>query len=148
MIDGHHRISLDSSPLIYFLEDDPLRAPFVEDLLGLSGAGGVTLVISAVTEAELLVGPLRAADPTAATVVRALLDGDAQIRVRDVTRSIAQEAALLRAEERLGLIDAIVVATALEERCTALVGNDRALRRIGDRLTYFHIDDLLEARRP
>lgn len=142
---GHGRIAIDTAPLIYFVEGDQGRAPIVRELIAEGLRGGVSLVVSAVTEAELLVAPLRRRDSGMATVIGRLLDG-AGVSVAEVTRDIAQRAAAVRAEHRLRLMDALVVATALASRCTALLGNDEVFRRIGGALTYVHLDDLIERR--
>ncbi len=59
-----------------------------------------------------------------------------------MTRETARRAAGIRAEHGLRMVEAIVAATALEAGCTALVGNDRALRRL-PAPTYLHVDDLV-----
>jgi predicted nucleic acid-binding protein len=101
-------------------------------------------VLSVITEAELLVGPLKARDDTAARAIGALLDGPAGFEVVSVSREIARNAAALRAAHGLGLADAIVAATALASGCTALMGNDTTLRRLSDQLTYLHLDELTD----
>ncbi len=139
---GHALVAIDTAPLIYFLEGDRRRAAPVRETLLAASRGALTLVASVITESELLVGPIEAGDPAALESVGALLDGPANIRVMDVTREIGREGAALRAEHGLSLPDALVAATALVEGCTALLGNDRALRRLSDRLAYVHLDDL------
>lgn len=59
------------------------------------------------------------------------------------TRDAVVDELLARAGHGLRMVDAIVAATALEEGCTALVGNDRALRRLEGVLSYVHLDDLV-----
>lgn len=138
---GHSRIALDTAPLIYFLGGYGPRDAVVEEILVRASEGRIEVVVSVVTEAELLVGALgpRGGD---ATAIDRLLDGPG-IEVVPVTRSTARVAASLRARQRLRLADAVVAATALTAGCTALVGNDRAFRRLDDRLAYVHLDDLV-----
>ena len=63
------------------------------------------------------------------------------LAVRSVDRVIARRAAHVRAQTRLSPMDAIIVATALEERCDAIIGNDSiiASRSIG--IPYLYLDD-------
>lgn len=82
------------------------------------------MVVSALIEAELLVRPQRANDTEAIEKIAGLLAEDG-IRVVNVDRRIARRAARLRAQKRLGLADAIIIATAIEAGCDAVVGNDR-----------------------
>ena len=139
---GHSRVVVDTAPLIYFLAGDPRRAPIVEEILTWGAAGTGQLVVSVITEAELLVAPLGSGDASAALAIRELLDGPSGFEVVEASRDIARRAAGIRADRGLGLADAMVVATGIEARCTALVGNDKALRRASDLLTYLHVDDL------
>ncbi|MGH2767482.1 MAG: type II toxin-antitoxin system VapC family toxin [Candidatus Methylomirabilales bacterium] len=140
---AHSRLALDTAPLIYFLEGDRDRAPLVREVLIAASLGVVSLVVSTLTEAELLVAPLRANDQRATSAIRALLDGSTGLAVIDVSRNIARSAASIRADHGLALPDAVVAATAIEARCTGLMGNDRSLGRLQARLAYLHVDDLI-----
>jgi len=139
----HTQLAIDTAPLIYFLADDAKRASLVQEVLNGAAAGRVHLVVSVVTEAELLVGPLQKNERDAVSVIARLLDGASGIEVAPVSRGIAQEAARLRAEHKLSLPDAMVAATALQYGCTALLANDAAFARLDARLTYLHVDDLI-----
>jgi len=109
------------------------------------GKLGLELVVSAVTEAELLVAPSRQEDPEAACrPVHDLLAGPPAFDVRDVSRPIARRAASIRAAWNLRLADAIIAATAVEAGCPGLLGNGGRFRRLEvEGLTYYHLDDLV-----
>ena len=78
------RLALDTAPLIYFLEATPARVSVVRDVLHAAAREQLEVVISVVTEAELLVAPLRMEEPDlAVATVQVLLDG----RSRFVTLS-------------------------------------------------------------
>ena len=139
---GHDRVAVDTAPLVYFLGGHAPRDALVDDLLARAAAGELEVVASVVTEAELLVGALRAGSREAALVGQ-LFDGPA-VRVVPVSRQVARRAAELRAGHGLRMVDAVVAATALEEGCTALVGNDRASRRLVGQISYVHLDDLVD----
>jgi predicted nucleic acid-binding protein len=68
------------------------------------------LAISALTSAEVLVGPLRAGGRAVEVVERFA----AQVRILDLTPEIARLAAELRAARGLKLPDAVIVATGLQ----------------------------------
>ena len=75
--------------------------------------------------------------------VRALLQAP-ELRVIGLDRQIAKLAAEIRAEQRLGLADATIVATALHTDCDVIVGNDeRCSRRVRD-VPYVLLDALVE----
>lgn len=132
---------MDTAPLIYYLEGDDVRAPLVRLLLVGATQGRYSLVVSAVTEAELLVAPLRRKDEAARAAVGDLLDGEAISKVEAVSREIARRSAQIRAETMLRLPDAIVAATALDAGCSALLGNDSKFRRLKEKIAYLHLDD-------
>lgn len=141
---GHALVAVDTAPLIYFLGGyAPWDRP-VERLLSVAAAGRIGLVVSVITEAELLVGALREGGDGPAAIAR-LLDGPG-LTVVPLSRPTAREAARLRSQIGLGLADAVVAATALGVGCTALVGNDRRFRRLEGRLAYVHLDDLVPPR--
>jgi predicted nucleic acid-binding protein len=133
---------VDTAPFVYFLGGHGPRDSVVEELLARAAAADLEAVASVVTEAELLVGALRAG-PREAALVGQLFDGPA-VRVVPVSRQVARRAAEIRAAHGLRMVDAIVAATALEEGCTALLGNDRALRRLEGRIAYLHLDDVVD----
>jgi predicted nucleic acid-binding protein len=78
------------------------------------------LAISAITYAEMLVGPLLAG-PDAVAIVERLA---AQTRILDVSPSIARLAAELRATRGLRLPDAVIVATGLRHQADRILTGD------------------------
>ncbi len=138
------KLALDTAPLIYFLEGVAPWATVVRQVLEAAERGQLELVASVVTEAELLVAPLRLENSgPAVSAVQMLLDGPPPIEIRPLSRAIARRAARIRAAWNLRLADAAIVATASESGCTALLGNDASFRRLEvDGLRYYHLDDL------
>lgn len=86
--------------------------------------GQAVMIISAITEAELLVRPQREANREAIEKIEDFLSEDG-IFVVDVTRQIARRAAALRPVNRISIADAVIMATGLETGCDLIVGNDR-----------------------
>lgn len=78
------------------------------------------LAISALTYAEILVGPLRAGREAVEIVERFA----AQTRVLDVSANIARLAAELRATRSLKLPDAVIVATGLRHEADVILTGD------------------------
>jgi len=139
---GHEQVCLASAPLIYFIEDDPRRAGPVKGLLRAAAAGATQLIASVLTEAEMLVAPMRRDRDDVVRSIRELFASSGGPQLREVTRPIGWRAAGLRAELGLRLPDAIVVATAIEAGCTAIVGNDASFKRI-EEIEYVHLDDVV-----
>jgi predicted nucleic acid-binding protein len=78
------------------------------------------LAISALTYAEILVGPLRAGGRAVAVVERFA----AQVRIVDLSPAIARLAAELRATRGLKLPDAVIVATGQRLEADVIVTAD------------------------
>ena len=104
--------------------------------------GRLTVFASALTEAELLVRPLRDRNVDAVQRIGDLLS-EPGIHVVEVSRRIARHGARLRSHNSLKLADAIIVATAIETGCEAIVGNDHPwASRLPD-VNYYLLDDIV-----
>lgn len=105
-------------------------------------AGELSIIVSAVTEAELLVRPERDGNAFAIDRIEALFAEDG-IYVVSVDRKIARRTAKLRAKHNFRLPDAIIIATAIETDCDAVVSNDYAWSR-QEEIPFVCLDDLTE----
>jgi predicted nucleic acid-binding protein len=116
------RLFVDTAPIIYVLED---RAPFAQRFAGLFDAaarGELQLVISPVTLAEVLVGPLQADQEALAQRYQRAL---AAFELVPLGAEVAVQAARLRVRYRLKLPDAFQLACALAAGAQAMVTHDR-----------------------
>lgn len=103
--------------------------------------GEAVALVSVVTEAELRVGPEKRGDLGALEHIDDLLSEDG-MEVVAVDRRIARRAATVRASVGgLRLPDAIIIATALEARCDAVIGNDHAWEKVKG-LPFVRLDGL------
>jgi predicted nucleic acid-binding protein len=118
---------IDSAPIIYYLEGHPKFGPYFKPLFDAHGAGHLRFAVTTITIAEVLSGPLRAADDALARRYRAILESW-QPMALDV--DIAESAARLRASLRLKLADAVQAASALAINAAALVTHDRDFSRV------------------
>jgi predicted nucleic acid-binding protein len=103
--------------------------------------GAVQAIVSTINELEVLVKPLRARDRRALTRAVLFFRRTPNLLVRPVDRVVARRAADVRARTGLAVPDAVIVATSLEERCDALIGNDArmAARAVG--VPYLYLED-------
>jgi len=135
-------ISLDSAPLIYYIEEHPdygkVLDPFFEAVAG----GDISLVTSTVTLLEVLVQPLRKGDEALAHSYNDILLSSPNITTLPVTPTTAQLAAELRAEGKLKTPDSIHLATAINHNATTFLTNDRDFGEI-DSLQVLRVSDLL-----
>ena len=125
-------ITLDSAPIIYYLQDHPTLSARFSPLFAAAAEGRLTLAISTITLAEVMAGPFAAENEVLAMQYREVLCHSPGWQTIPVDESLAAEAARLRARYRLRLPDAIQVATAIVTRSWALVTHDSALGKIKD----------------
>jgi predicted nucleic acid-binding protein len=118
---------LDSSPIIYVLERHPDFAARFLPLFEAQAAGRLSFAVTAVTIAEVLIGPLQASDEALVRRYRTLLES---WRVVLLDPAIAESAARLCASLRLKLPDAVQVASAAAINAYALVTHDRDFSRV------------------
>jgi predicted nucleic acid-binding protein len=103
-------VLIDSAPIIHFLEGHPKLGARFKPLFEAHGAGRLRFAVTTITIAEVLTGPLQAADDALARRYRAILESWQPIAL-DI--DIAKSAARLRASLRLKLADAVQAASAL-----------------------------------
>ena len=118
---------IDSAPIIYFLEDHPKFAPHFTPLFEIHATGRVRFAVTTITIAEVLTGPLQAADDALARRYRAIIESWQPIAL---DMDIAESAARLRATLRLKLADAVQAASALAINAAAIVTHDRDFSRV------------------
>lgn len=123
-------ITLDTAPIIYFLQDHPIFAPLVAPIFEAADRGELGIVISAVTLAEVLTGPLQAKNEVLAARYRETLTCSPGWELWPVDEEVAATAARFRAEYKLRTPDAIQIATAIASRSHAFVTNDKRLRKV------------------
>lgn len=136
------RVLLDTSVVIYFLENSPVFGPAAKGLFRLIEAGRLHGHLSVVSALELLVKPFKTGNEKLLRDVELFLDHFPNLRLLDVTRAVAFKAAQVRAATGLKTPDAILVATAALYDC-ALVGNDHTWTRKHLGITYLYLADYL-----
>ena len=134
------RVVVDTAPIIYLLEDDAVFAPRFAPFFERAEAGSHELVISTVTLAEVLTGPLRDGNERLAERYRNALTMPPTWRLVELTAAIAHRAARIRARSRLRLPDAVQIATALETSSIGLVTHNRdfsSLETLSERVVVY-----------
>ena len=125
------KICLDTNILIYFLENMEPQASKVEEIFNRFMRGEDDAVISAVTVAEVLTGVYKSEDETKPVKVKRLLNDLTlnSFKIVPVTFEIADLAASIRAKRGGSLPDALIVATALNQKADCLYSEDKDLQR-------------------
>lgn len=140
LVQRHKRIALDANVLIYLLEDVAERSDRSAAILDAVEGGRLHASVSALGHAEVLIGPARGADAAAFEQTAAELR-DAKLDIVPVTAAIAEDAAWLRGQRSIDLIDAVHLATARSVGA-AFITNDRRLRSAPG-LEVLYLDDLV-----
>jgi len=136
------RLCFDTNALIYLLEGVRPYHAWVDRLFSDMEQMGRQVVLSVVTEAELLVRPLRENDLGKIARIQVTTDAP-NVSVVATSRQIAREAAAIRADIDIKLPDAIIVATAIATDCDALVGNDSRCAGRVKAIPYIYLEDAI-----
>jgi predicted nucleic acid-binding protein len=125
-------ITIDTAPIIYFLEGrEPLASGYAP-LFEWAAQGRNGIVVSAITLAEVMAGPLANGRPALAKTYRHALTEGPGCSLVVVDAEIAETAAAFRAKYRLKLPDAIQLATAVVSGSRCLVTHDRDFSLVKD----------------
>ncbi len=134
-------LSLDTSPFIYFVEQNPLYVDLMREVFERITDGDFQSCSSVITLTEVLVQPLRQNNQTLADNYRDLLFNAANFQLFPLTAAIAERVAALRAKYDLRTPDALQIATAMENNSDAFLCNDKDLQRVTE-LKILILDDL------
>ena len=125
-------IYLDTAPLIYFIEGHSTYQPVLASLFDFNDKGGFSFITSTVTLLEVLVKPLREGQTGVAKQYRDILTTAPGIEIVEVTSTIAEHAAHLRARYSLRTPDAIQLATFIEVGADYFLTNDNRLKMVSE----------------
>jgi predicted nucleic acid-binding protein len=125
------KIALDTNVIIYFIEGVEPQASKVEKILDTIIRGKDEGLVSTITIAEVLTGFYIARDITKADKAKKLLKDLTlnSFKIVPVTFEIADLAANLRAKRGGRLPDALIIATALNQKANCIYSQDKDLQR-------------------
>jgi len=124
-------ILVDTNPIIYVLEGHPLATRFEEVFADIE-AGRIHALITPVTLAEVVSGPLKSGRDALAERYRDAITNAPGWSLRPINAEIAMLAARLRVRHRMKLPDAIQLASAVHQGCHALLSHDRDFGKISE----------------
>jgi predicted nucleic acid-binding protein len=120
-------VGVDTAPLIYLIEENPIYLPFVRPFFEAVHRGEFRVTTSVLTLTEVLVHPMRHGDQELADQYRQILLQASEVTTVPVSEMIAEEAAQLRARHGLRTPDAIQLATAIHSGASSFLTNDSRL---------------------
>lgn len=122
-------VGLDTAPLIYFMEENPVYIDTVKLFFEAMDKEDFTVVTTTVTLLEVLVHPFRSNNAKLAEEYRDILL-NSKLMTLEVSNTIAEQAAKLRAIHNIRTPDAIQISAALNAGATYFFTNDAQLPRI------------------
>ena len=140
---AYRQVGLDTNVIIYSLENVAPYRELTGQVLRLMDRGLIVGHVSTVVETEVLVKPMRDRNRRALETIELFFRNSPNLVIRSVDRTVARRAAAVRASSRLSLPDATIVATALEDRCDVLIGNDSSVARYASGIPYLYLNDYL-----
>ena len=124
---------IDSLPFIYFVEKNKEFNKIASVIFKLLDENKIRLFTSVITLTEILTKPYSARKIKLVENFQFLIQNTTNLKVIYINYNIAIEAAKLRAKyNSLRTIDAIQVATAMENKCEVFVTNDLRLKNISE----------------
>ena len=129
-LEGVTSLFLDSAPVIYYVEQNPLYLAKVRIAFARIQNGLIMAVASPVTIAECLVVPYRLGQTELQQKYIDLILNNESIFMMPTDGNMALKASQFRAKYNLQLPDAFQVAVALEAGCEAILTNNGAFKRV------------------
>ena len=120
-------IGLDTTPLIYFTEENPTYIEVIDPFFKAVGSGELMVITSVVTLLEVLVRPIRDGNVKLAQRYREFLLNSDSVTTHFLSQEIAEEAARLRAFHNIRTPDSIQMATAISAGASFFLTNDTRL---------------------
>lgn len=121
------RIFLDTSPFMYYLEDNELY--YLKMKKFWNEYGDCDYITSAVTVTEYLTYPYKQNNSKMVNAFYAFVDG-MDIGIKSIDKAIAEKAAQIRAEYHFfKTMDALQLATAYVYECDLFLTNDKQLKQ-------------------
>lgn len=140
LISRHKIIAVDTSIFIYHFEENSSYVGLTTLVLDRIQSGKSRGIASELTLHEILVRPLKLELQEVADEYELLLSNFPNLTLFPVTRPILLKAADLRATHNFRTPDAIIIATALINRATLLITNDKQWKQL-KMLTVACLDD-------
>ncbi|MBQ9724840.1 MAG: PIN domain-containing protein [Neisseriaceae bacterium] len=135
------KIFIDTAPFIYLLEDNPAYSERMRKYFSNCFYAGTQFYTSFLTIAEYCVMPYRLNYPQKIDDFERFII-DAKIELIDLTKEIAKSSAQIRAKySSIKTMDALQIASALQEDCSLFLTNDKQLMQVTE-INCLLVEDL------
>ena len=124
-------VFLDTSPVVYFVEQPPVWGAKATMLIAAVRAAGEQFAVSDLVRMEALVGPLRSNDTQLVADFQSFFAAS-DVPVLPITAAVCDRAARIRAQYGFRPLDSLHLAAAVDHQCTRFLTNDLALSNFSD----------------
>jgi predicted nucleic acid-binding protein len=139
------RIGIDTSPFIYFIEENEKYLEVLTFIFKKIDTGSIKAFSSVLTLAEVLVRPFVKGEQHLINEYISIFTSCENLSLIPVEKEIAVLAAKIRAKNGLKLPDALHFATAKVYKCELFITNDKHFNGISDsEIQIVLLDDLLD----
>lgn len=136
-----NQVFLDTSPIIYLIENNPLFYSKVSSYLANAIEKDGTLSTSVISIAEFGVRPKRINKPGLIEEMEEMLR-ILQVKIIDINREIAELSSSIRAKyPTIKIFDALQLASAILSKCTDFLTNDKKLKIVTE-INVHIVDEL------
>lgn len=123
------KVFLDTAPIIYFIEENPVYITRLEKLFNANAEGSFVFSTSVITLIEVLVLPLKNDQVELSEQYSNILCYSPSIEMIDINADIAKKAAKIRAKYGFKTPDAIQLASALQSGSDFFITNDNQINK-------------------
>ncbi len=153
------RVAVDTNLCLYLMDPEVGAAHYLaREVFAAAAAGAFEIDLAGIVRLELMVRPLKSRSFSEVMAMRKFGERYPGVIARDVPEEVLLTAAEIRAMTRLKTPDALVVGSAIANRCDGIIGNDKQFRglntvqnvrfitapQIKKMPRYIHIDDYME----
>lgn len=137
----YFKIYLDTAPIIYFLENNPMYALKVQNFILGNATAGSFFAASVITDIEYLPKPMRESKTDLVNAYQKFKQ-ILGIEILEVSQSISNIAVRLRTKyPGIKSLDSIHLASAIYANCDAFLTNDSQLRQVKE-INVIYLDSL------
>ena len=146
-LENYECICLDTSPFIYFIDENPKYISKVEKIFSAIANGSTLGVSSYISLLEVLVKPIQNGANDIATQYKDLLLNSYSLKLYPLDDKVAEVAAKLRAKYsgngfKIKTPDAIQIATGLLNGADVFITNDSGLKNVSE-IKVIVLDDII-----